>query len=113
MVVMEASSLRELMSVILGEERPVVVDFYTEWCAPCRLMSELVLRRLEDRYGDGVVIVRVDCERAMDAAARFSVMSVPTVLVFHRRKLVEHLVGFSSSIAERILSLVGGLIRDG
>ena len=110
MVGLEISKMSELIRLIRSEERPILIDFYTVWCAPCKLM-ELVLEEVKEKYGDKVLIIRIDCEKALEIAREFSIMSVPTLMIFHRKELVEQLIGFSSRIRERIFSILDKLVK--
>src|SRR5688572_30525056 len=79
-----------LDDVLATEERPVLVDFWADWCGPCRAM-EPVLRGLADE-GD-VAVVKIDADDNPDVLRRYDVRGLPTVLVFSRGELAGRLVG--------------------
>lgn len=77
---------------VLRSELPVVVDFWADWCVPCRMVTP-VLEELAGSYAGRLRFVAVDTEAAPDLAARYHVVSIPTLYVFHQGELVRTLVG--------------------
>ncbi len=73
--------------VVLKSEQPVMVDFFAEWCGPCK-MAAPVLDKLADEYKGKVNIVKVDVDQS-ELAGNYGVMSIPTVIVFKGGKVVE------------------------
>jgi thioredoxin 1 len=78
---------------VLQSSQPVVVDFYAEWCGPCRMMSPLV-EQLAGEYAGQVVIGKLDVDVNQDIAIRYGVMGIPTLGLFRDGKLVDRLIGF-------------------
>jgi thioredoxin len=78
---------------VLQSSEPVVVDFYAEWCGPCRMMSPLV-EQLASEYAGQVVIGKLDVDVNQDIAIRYGVMGIPTLGLFRDGKLVDRLIGF-------------------
>jgi thioredoxin 1 len=78
--------------VVLGNERPVVVDFWAEWCKPCVMISKS-LRELAEEYGERVVIAKIDADTNPEAVRTYGVMSMPTLLVFRKGEVVGSMVG--------------------
>lgn len=63
---------------------PVIVDFYAEWCGPCKLAAPII-DKLATEYKDKAVIAKVDTDENNDLAAQYGVMSIPTVIVFKKQ----------------------------
>ena len=77
------------------EQQPglIIVDFWAEWCGPCRMIAPL-LEQLLDEYGDrGLKVVKVDVDTNLDTSTRFNVRSIPMLLFFKGGKLVDTVVG--------------------
>ena len=77
---------------VVDASRPGLVDFYADWCAPCRVVEPMVNQLAED-YADRVGVFKVDVDASPDLATRFGVRSIPTLLVFNNGKPVKTLVG--------------------
>ena len=78
---------------VMQADKPVLVDFWSAWCGPCRMLSP-VLEDLDGREDFKIVKVDVDAEPAL--AARFGIESIPTLLLFRNGQLVNRSVGLVS-----------------
>ena len=76
---------------VLRSDKPVLVDFWASWCDPCRMVSPIVDEIAEERSDIKVGKVNVDEQQML--AAQFSVMSIPTLLVFKNGQVVNQVVG--------------------
>lgn len=74
-------------SDLINGEKPVLVDFFAEWCGPCKMMKP-VLDQLKSQVGDSAAIIKVDIDKNQPAAAAFNVQSVPTLILFKKGKPV-------------------------
>ncbi len=74
-------------SEILKQNKPVLVDFFAEWCGPCKMMSP-ILKQVKEALGDRVFIVKIDVDKNQTLAARYQVRGVPTLMLFNEGKQV-------------------------
>lgn len=79
-----------------NSDKPVLVDFYADWCAPCRAMKP-ILEDLKAKMGDQVSIFKMDVDKNQSVAERFKVMSIPTLIIFKNGEPVWRKTGVSSS----------------
>jgi thioredoxin 1 len=78
---------------VLNADKPVLVDFWAEWCGPCRMIAPL-LEQLNDEHGDKLKIVKLNVDENPGAASQFGVMSIPTMILFKDGQQVDRLVGY-------------------
>jgi len=60
-------------------DKPAIIDFYADWCGPCQMIAP-ILEKLSDKYGDDLVIYKVDTEQQMELSQVFGIRSIPTML---------------------------------
>eukprot|EP01023_Acetabularia_acetabulum_P044492 TRINITY_DN446_c0_g1_i1.p2 TRINITY_DN446_c0_g1~~TRINITY_DN446_c0_g1_i1.p2 ORF type:complete len:150 (+),score=17.76 TRINITY_DN446_c0_g1_i1:84-533(+) len=75
-------------SEVLQSKLPVLVDFWADWCGPCKLINPLV-QKLEAKYGDSVKVVKMDVDKNRDLVKSYKVYGLPTVLVFKNGEIVD------------------------
>ncbi|MBI2326085.1 thioredoxin [Candidatus Collierbacteria bacterium] len=78
---------------VIKNKFPVLVDFYADWCGPCR-MAAPIIDELSETYKDKVSIGKVDVDVSTGTAAKYGVQSIPTVIMFKDGKEVDRKVGF-------------------
>lgn len=74
-------------SEIIRSGQPVLVDFYAEWCGPCKMMLP-ILKETKDAVGEKARIVKIDIDKNRDTAEQFNIQSVPTLLLFKDGKVI-------------------------
>jgi len=77
---------------IASADKPVVVDFWAEWCGPCKQIAP-ILDELADEQADKFSIYKLDVDSNVATATKYAVMSIPTLLVFKNGEVVGRLVG--------------------
>ena len=77
---------------VLNSDQPVLVDFWAEWCGPCRMLAPAV-EKLAEEYEGRAKVGKVNVDEQPGLAARFGIVSIPTVMVFKGGKLADTLVG--------------------
>lgn len=79
--------------VVLKSQLPVLVDFYAEWCGPCK-MAAPIIDEMAEEYKDKVLIVKLDVDENQETAGKYGVMSIPTMILFKDGEEVARKVGF-------------------
>ncbi|OFY76330.1 MAG: thioredoxin [Bacteroidetes bacterium RBG_19FT_COMBO_42_7] len=78
--------------VVLKSDKPVMVDFWAEWCGPCRMIAPAV-EEISKEYAGKVVVVKCDVDNSPVVAAKFGIRNIPTVLFFKNGKIADKQVG--------------------
>ena len=95
-------------SDVLGADKPVLVDFWAEWCAPCRMLAPTVAA-VAEHYGDNASVVKLNVDDNPSTAQRYGIKGIPTLILFREGKEVERVVGATSkeSITRMVEKYVG------
>lgn len=77
---------------VLESDKPVLVDFWAEWCGPCRMVSPIV-EEIGEEQGDTLKVVKLNVDEAPGTAREYGVMSIPTLMLFRDGEEVKRIVG--------------------
>ncbi|MBA4453933.1 MAG: thioredoxin [Nitrosopumilaceae archaeon] len=94
-MVKEVTSTQQFEQEVLNSANPVFVDFWVEWCGPCRAVSPAV-EELSSEYKDKLDFVKVDVDQNNEIAQKYSVFSIPTLAIFANGKVIAQSAGAAS-----------------
>jgi len=80
---------------VLQSTQPVLVDFWAEWCGPCKMLSP-ILDEIAQEYGARLKIGKVNIDEHQGLAAEYGIRSIPTLLLFHQGQVADQMVGLRS-----------------
>ena len=100
------STVANFESEVLRSDQPVLVDFYADWCGPCRMLAP-VLEEIAREYEGGVKVGKVNVDEQMELAQKFGVSSIPLLVVFKDGQPVAKSLGYRPK--EEIVNLLKDL----
>ena len=99
----------EFANSVLGSDRPVLVDFWAEWCGPCRMIAPVV-EDLAGELGDRVAFMKMDIDANPSTAMRLGIMSIPTLIIFKDGEPVERSSGYHPAIKRDLRQKLEGVL---
>jgi thioredoxin 1 len=85
-------TLQNFEQEVLNSDKPILLDFWAEWCGPCRMLTP-ILEKLKGEIGDTAEIGKVNVDEQRELAQKFGVMSIPSVFVMKGGRVVDSAVG--------------------
>jgi thioredoxin 1 len=85
-------------SDVLKSDKPVLVDFWAQWCAPCRMLAPTV-EAVAQRYADNAIVVKLNVDENPQVSQRYGIKGIPTLILFKNGKEEERVVGATSKEA--------------
>ncbi len=89
---------------VLKSDKPVLIDFWANWCGPCRMLSPII-SEIAEEYGEKVKVCKVNVDEEMDLAAAFRVSSIPMLVVMKDGQVTNTAVGVRPK--EQIIRMIG------
>ena len=83
---------KDFAEVVLKSEKPVLVDFYADWCGPCKMLAP-ILEQVAENLGDTATVAKLNVDDNPYTARAYMVMSIPTMIMFKDGQMIEKLVG--------------------
>jgi thioredoxin 1 len=72
---------------LINDSRPVIIDFHTVWCSPCKMQSP-ILKEVAAEFGEKIKVIKIDVDQNNEISGRYNIQSVPTLIIFKNGKLV-------------------------
>jgi thioredoxin 1 len=89
---------------VIRHEGLVLVDFYAEWCMPCKMLAP-ILEEIADEFDD-IIVAKVNIDENIDIASELDILNIPTMCVFNNCAIEDRMVGYHSK--EQIIDMING-----
>ncbi|RZO27409.1 MAG: thioredoxin [SAR86 cluster bacterium] len=90
--VIEVNNNDEFVAKVINSTKPVLVDFWAEWCGPCKQLAPLVEEASEE-FKDSLTVCKMDVDNNRETAAKYGIRSIPTLMIFENGELVGTEIG--------------------
>ena len=77
---------------VLKTDKPVVIDFWAEWCSPCRMVAPII-EQLAEEYKDNVIVGKIDVDENNEAITKYGIRNIPTILFIKKGQVMDKIVG--------------------
>lgn len=84
-------------SIVLNNNKIVVVDFWAEWCHPCKIFIP-ILENIARKYKDRIIVSKINIDNFQNIVEKYDIQSVPTLIIFHNKKILSRHTGVLSQI---------------
>jgi thioredoxin len=99
----------EFQAKVLDSDKPVLVDFWATWCAPCRMIAPVV-EQLAHEMGEQVTVLKMDVDANPTIPQKLGIMSIPTLIIFKDGKPAERTMGYKPSIGKDLRQKLEALL---
>ena len=94
-------------SEVLESDKVVLVDFYADWCGPCKMMSPII-EKVAEEMGDKIKVCKLNVDEAQDWAIQYNVMSIPTLILFNGGAVAETVVGLRDK--QEVIDIINSVL---
>jgi len=104
---MKSEKTKNTFSELIHGNKPVLVDFYADWCGPCKMMPP-ILKDLKKRMGDKIIVIKIDTDKNRAVASKYNIRSIPTLMLFKNGNVLWRQAGVMQ--ANQLQAIISGKI---
>ena len=94
---------------VLNSDKPVLVDFWAAWCAPCRMIAPIV-DEVAQEFGDQAKVLKLDVDSNSETSSKYNIKGIPTLLLFNGGEIKDQIVGATSK--DKIARMIKGQLQE-